>query len=147
MSEEVKAKVPPPYPLAIVICDDIHQDPATGKRYLLGTFSVIHARVFPAVHPRLAVLVVLTNGRGKVPFKFQLVDADEERDPLFVAEGELEFTDPRAILELGFSLSNLTFPAPGEYRFQFFGSDEFLIERRMVLAPMDETDEQHGHEA
>jgi hypothetical protein len=36
-----KRQVPPPYALALVICDAIWHDPGTGKRTILGCFSSI----------------------------------------------------------------------------------------------------------
>jgi hypothetical protein len=129
---------PPPYPLAMVVCDNIHRDPGTGKPFLLGCFSVIHAKEFPAIHPLLALYVSVTNGRGTVPFKVQLVDANEERDPIWVVEDEVEFADPRMVVDIYFLLCNLTFVEPGEYRFQLFASNEFLMERRVLVAQVEQ---------
>jgi len=69
-----------PYVLAMLICDAIWKDPSTGKSFLLGTFSSIAATVFPVVHPVMGIYIVLTDGRGKVPIKLQLVSADEDDD-------------------------------------------------------------------
>jgi hypothetical protein len=133
MSQEPRGVVPPPYPLAMVICEGIWHDPGSGKRFLLGCFSTIGARQFPAVHPTIAIYVAISNGHGKVPFKAQLVDADEEHDPLWIVEGEIELDDPRAVAELDFVVAGMSFPAPGEYRVQFHACGEFLIERRLML--------------
>ena len=69
-----------PFPLAMVICDAVWRDPATGKWTLLGCFSAIEARVFPCFRPNLAVFVSLTDGRGKTPLKLRLVDVNEEQE-------------------------------------------------------------------
>jgi len=131
--EQQQNSLPPPYPLAMVVCDYIHNDPGTGKAFLLGCFSVIQAREFPATHPCLALYVSVTNGRGTVPFKVQLVDVNEERDPIWMVEDEMEFPDPRVEAELYFHLINLNFAEPGEYRFQLFACNEFLMERRILV--------------
>ena len=47
MAEE-KLGRPVPMVLAMVLCDAIYQDPATQKCTLLGTFSTINVRKFPA---------------------------------------------------------------------------------------------------
>ena len=125
--------VPAPYPLAMVIADAIWRDPGTGKRTILGCFSLIAAREFPAVHPQLAVYVAITDGRGTVPFRVQMVDMEEEGEPIFQAEGEVQFEDPRSIIEMDFHFAGVTFPHPGEYRIQLFASGEFLLERRIVI--------------
>ena len=126
-------KVPAPYPLAMVVADAIWRDPGTGKRTILGCFSSIAAKEFPAIHPQLAVYVALTDGRGTVPFKIQMVDIDEEAEPIFQAEGEVEFTDPRIMVEMDFHFGGITLPHPGEFRIQLVASGEFLLERRIVV--------------
>jgi len=133
MSAGLSGAVPPPYALAIVICDAIWRDPGTGKRLIIGCFSVLNAHEFPATQPMMAVYVSLTNGRGQVPLRIQLVDADEEREPIFSAEMDTEFTDPRMIAEVDCIMMGVTFPQPGEYRMQVFASGQFVIERRIVV--------------
>ena len=129
--DDEKLGPPAPVVLAMMICDAIHQDPATKKCTLLGTFSTISAREFPVVHRQLAVHVALTDGRGKVRIKLTLVGLDETEPPLFSGEGTIEFADPRVVAELNFGLKNVKFPRPGEYRFQVYANDELLMERRL----------------
>ena len=125
-----------PYPLAMVVCDAIWRDPSTGKRFLLGAFSAIGAKSFPAVHPLMALYVVVTDGHGKIPLRIRLVDAEEQLDPLAQSEAEVTFEDPRVVLEIDFHMQNITFPKAGEYRFQLYAGDELMMERRIVLAEM-----------
>jgi len=122
----------------MVICDGIWRDFGTGKRFILGCFSVLHARRFPATHPVMGLYVAITNGRGTVPVKVCLVDVDEEREPLWFAEGEVEFSDPRAVIEMDFMMAGVTFPAPGEYRFQFYASGALIMERRILVNELPE---------
>jgi len=125
--------LPPPVALAMVICDAVWIDPSTGKPTLLGLFSEIAAKTFPAVHPLLAVHVCMTDAHGKVPIKRQLVDADEENDPLFQVENEIDFPDRRAMINMHVHMQGIAFPEPGEYRLQLFGSGEFILERRLLV--------------
>jgi hypothetical protein len=129
MAEEL----PPPIALAMIICDAIWIDPSTGKPTLLGMFSSIAAKTFPATHPLLATHVCLTDGEGVIPIKIRLIDADEENDPLFELEAELEFPDRRAIIDMNAHMKDIAFPAPGEYRLQLFARNQFVIERRLVV--------------
>jgi hypothetical protein len=126
-------KIPPPYPLAMVVCDNIHRDPGSAKLFLLGCFSTIHAVSFPATHGVMGLYVELTNGRGTVPLRIRLVDANEDREPLWEENHEVEFPDPRMVMQLVSLLAGITFPEPGEYRFQIFASGEFLMERATVF--------------
>lgn len=129
MSDE-KLGPPAPMVLAMIICDAIHQDPATKKCTLLGTFSTITARSFPVVHSALAVHVALTDGRGKTRIRLCLISAEEEQ-PLFSQEGTIQFMDPRVVAEINFGIRNLQIPHPGEYRVQVYANDELLSERRL----------------
>ena len=62
--------------------------PATnGKQSIIGMFSKIHARRFPAAHPQLCVYVVLTEGHGETEFTIRIVDTNEERPPIVEGKG------------------------------------------------------------
>lgn len=130
---EEKLGPPAPVVLAMVLCDAIHQDAATRKCTLLGTFSTINCRKFPAVHRQLAVHVALTNGHGRSAIRLTLVRADDSQPPLFSREGTIDFADPRAVAELNFVIANISFDRPGEYRLQVFGNNELLMERRLYV--------------
>lgn len=125
--------LPPPIALAMIICDAIWVDPSTGKQTLLGVFSEIGAKEFPAVHPLMAVHICMTDAEGQVPLKLQLIDADETREPLFMVENELEFPDRRVNMVMTAHMQGIAFPEPGEYRLQLFGRGEFMMERRLVV--------------
>lgn len=129
--------VPPPFALAIGVCDLIYRDRGTGKRFILGCFSALHAVDFPATHPALCIYLDLTNGRGQVPIRVQIIDADEEREPVWLGESIVDFTDPRLVAEMDFIVGNVQFPEPGEYRVQVFAAGQFLIERRLLVNKLE----------
>jgi len=128
-----KLGTPAPVVLAMVLCDAIHQDPATRKCTLLGTFSAINVRKFPATHRQLAVHVALTEGRGKTRIRLRLIHSDNTETEVFSREGTIEFADPRVVAELNFTINNIVFESSGEYRLQVFGNDELLKERRLYV--------------
>lgn len=136
-TEQVRS-VPPPFPLAMVICDNIHRDPGSGKLFILGCFSIIGTETVPATHPLMGLYIELTNGRGNVKFKVQLVDAEEVWPPIWTSEAEINFDGPRAVAQLAFMAHNVSFERAGEYRFQLFACDEFLMERRVLLITQDQ---------
>jgi len=136
MTSDEKLGPPAPVVLAMVLCDSIHQDPSTKKCTLLGTFSTISVREFPAVHGQLAVHLALTNGHGKTRIRLMVDSTDDNVQPLFSQEGTIKFRDPRMVAELNFVLSNITFPSAGEYRVQVYGNDELLKERRLFVMAM-----------
>ncbi len=128
---------PPPIPLSMVLCDQVHRDPTTGKPYLMGCFATIGATSFPIVHPSLSIFLELTNGRGKVPFRIQVVDVNEDHKPICVVEQELEFDDPRLVGQLDLRMVGLKFPKADEYRVQVFACGEFLVERRITVVNIE----------
>jgi hypothetical protein len=123
-----------PYPLSMVVCDGLWRDPYTGKLTLIGLFTTVGSDVFPMSIPILSIYVALTDGQGEMPVKLELVDADEEQPPLFSDEQRVTFTDPCVVMELGFQKGGVVIPKPGEYRLKLFVNDEFLIERRLLVA-------------
>lgn len=85
------------------------------------------------MHRLITVYAALTDGRGKVKVVLQLVDADGENEPIFRGELDVDFVDPRMVAEIDFVMGGVTFPAAGEYRFQLFAGEDFLMERRLVV--------------
>jgi hypothetical protein len=120
-----------PVPLAMVVCDAVWRDPATGKHFLLGCFSAIGAHTFPTIHPSLAIYIALTDGYGKASLVVRMVDTESR--PLHESRMEVDFTDPRAVMEIGLQFHNLAFAGPGEYRLQLHAGDSFVMERRVMI--------------
>jgi hypothetical protein len=96
----------------MVPCDAIWTDPATGKRTILGCFSVVCSAQFPVVYQTLTVYTAITDSRGKVPLTLQLVDSDDH--PLASVSTEVEFTDPRQVIEIDFHFGEISIAVPGE---------------------------------
>ncbi len=124
---------PAPDVLSLIVCDQIITDRMTGKQSLIGMFSRIHARTFPASHPQLCVYVTLTEGYGETEFVIRIVDANDERPPIVEGKGKVRFANPRAIANLALQFHGLTFPASDEYRVQLYSNGELLREARLEL--------------
>lgn len=122
---------PSPDVLALIVCDQIITDRMTGKQSLIGMFSNIHTRGFPAAHPQLCVYVALTEGYGETQFTIRIADSDDARPPIVEGHGKVLFKDPRAIANLSLQFHGLTFPQPGQYRVQLFSNGELLREARL----------------
>jgi len=118
--------------LAMVICDHVWQDPATGKQTLLGCFEEIHANDFPVELPRVAVYVEMTGGRGEVALALEITETDEET-VVFRQDAEVEFSDPRAVRTIAFDLVDVEIPKPGEYNFDLYAGGIFVMARRMLF--------------
>ena len=127
------AERPAPDVLALIVCDQIITDRMTGKQSLIGMFSRIHTRGFPASHPQLSVFVALTDGHGETELTIRIVDGNEARPPIVQGQGKVRFQDPRAIANLALQFHGLTFSQPGEYRVQIWSGRELLREARLEL--------------
>jgi hypothetical protein len=127
-----------PFPLAMVICDFVYQDPYTSKFTLIGTFSTISGLSFPLFHPGMYVYAALSGGRGRMPVRFVLTRADDDAE-LLAVRAEHDFgVDPRAIQEIGVVFAGIVFPQAGEYRVTLHVNDEYLVERRIVVFSPDQ---------
>ena len=130
-----------PIVLAMVVCDQIYMDPQTAKKSLLGIFHGLCAAQFQATVPFMSLFLVLTGGKGKIPIKINLIDAEEVRGPVMTVDVEMDLVEPRAVGELGLGLGPIIFPEAGEYRFQVYAYGTLLMERRVLL--MGPPEKQH----
>ena len=143
---------PAPDVLSMIVCDQIITDRLTGKQSLIGMFSRVHARGFPAAHPQLSVFVTLTEGYGETELLIRIVDANDARPPIVEGKGKVKFKSPRAIANLALQFHGLAFPEAGEYRVQLYSGGELLREARLELIqlkpppPRQEKEPQDPHE-
>jgi hypothetical protein len=131
-SPQTKGQKPPPYPLCLLVCEQVIVDETSKNRTAVGIFSDILAASFPAVHPRLAVYIELTNGHGHCALELRLINAATD-ETLVAVGGAVNFTDPRHVAHLRFNFNGLVFNTAGEYRFQLFAEHELLMERRILV--------------
>jgi hypothetical protein len=119
--------------IAMLFADDIHRDPITKKCFVLGTYSSIAAPVFPWKQTALIVYLAFTGGKGTIPFRMRLVNANGTQPPIFESEMVIHFPDPAAVVEPGFYHPNVVFPQAGEYHFELLSDGQLLGERRLFL--------------
>jgi hypothetical protein len=120
---------PSPTGLAIVVCDQIIEDKLTNKKSLIGIFNQIAAQTFPCRHARMAVFVSLTEGRGTCAARLRIAH-DETGDVAAEVNGQIQFPDIHAVVELNFDMVGLMFPKPGLYSIEFYCDDALILERR-----------------
>lgn len=124
-----------PYCLAMVLCDAVHQDPANRKFTILGTFSTLAAKRFPA-KLRLCVYFAITDGSGPVKLELRLVDAaayltDDAPDAVFHEGVNTEIESPLVVFE-GVIQIQTELPTPGVYHCELLANDSVLMSRRLV---------------
>lgn len=126
-------QVLPPEVLAMVLADGVHRDPATGKCYILGTYSTIFTNGFPCTHSGIVLYAALSNGHGATPLTVRLVDEDDARPPVFEANATVNFPDPLTVAEIVLGHPAVVFPAPGRYSLQLRCAGQLLRERRISV--------------
>lgn len=121
-----------PTPIALIVCDNIYQEPG-GKTALVGLFSRIAARRFPATHPRMAVFASVTGIRKGSTAKLDIVHGENDR-VVVSAEGPFpKDADPVSVVDMSFILNNVVFPEAGVYYLRFWGNEHVLMMRPFML--------------
>ncbi|OGW53720.1 MAG: hypothetical protein A2Z46_06895, partial [Nitrospirae bacterium RBG_19FT_COMBO_55_12] len=94
-----------------LLCDDVRQE-VGGKFSLMGLFETIYANVFPAVHPRFAIVNEWTRGKGEFAVKIRLLAPDKEQ-VLSESEAKINlFNETQRHRDISIRF-NTTFKAPG----------------------------------
>jgi hypothetical protein len=126
-----------PVCLSMILCDSVVIDQGTGKSTILGMFSAITAKSYPAVHPSLHIFAELTDGRGETQLVIKVCRATAESpegEEVARFEGMLDFRDPRAVLRMSFGIANVLLPQAGEYRFIIETKAGVLVSERRLVA-------------
>jgi hypothetical protein len=121
-----------PTGLAIMVCDQIIEDKLTHKKSLIGIFNNISSPTFPCRHPQLCVFVSLTEGKGAYTARLRIIN-EETAESVADMNGQIQFPDIHAAVDLNFNLVGLNFPTPGLYSIEFYCDDALVLERRFHL--------------
>lgn len=121
-----------PKVLAMIICDTVIEDVESHKKSLIGIFDHVHTPTLPGIVNELNVYLSLTDGRGVIPVELRCIRASDELE-LFQTDGEVEFHDPLAVVDLHFRFQSCEFPDEGWYRFQILCVGELLQERKFAV--------------
>ena len=127
-----------PYCLAMVLCDSVHRDTTTGKFTILGTFSTLGAREFPA-NLQFCVYYSITDGFGPTALRLRLVDAscgiangaDAKEGVVFELSTELDLENPLMVFESATGIRTVI-PREGLYHCELWAGDELLMSRRLL---------------
>lgn len=96
-----------------LLCDDVRQE-IGGKFSLMGLFETIYANVFPAAHPRFAIINEWTGGKGEFTVKIRLLAPDKEQ-VLSESEAKINlYNEAQRHRDISIRF-NTTFKVPGTY--------------------------------
>ncbi len=124
----------PPIVLCLLVCDGVHTDPRSGKRFLLGTiteFQVQHEFGLPG---EVWVHTEMTNGHGRTPIEIRISRLDPGDllgEEVLRAGFELYFPEPRDVLYLAVRIATSFFLRSGEHWVTLLCEGVPLLERRL----------------
>lgn len=96
------------------MCDGVHVDPMTGKHTLLGVFSSIRVKQFPATHPRMFWFLSLTDC-SVGPHELKISFGTDMSATQTIITREFESRNPLHKINLINELRNLTLPQEANY--------------------------------
>ena len=121
----------PPRAEVVLLCDQVIQDALSGKKSLIGLFTVVFSQNFPTVHPRMFIYAsILAAPRQKVIAAWRLVGPRGFLQDLSVGEVTVGL-EGRA--ELIADLVGIPFPEPGDYKFIVMLNDQEAGETSVTL--------------
>lgn len=108
--------------MALLLADRVVVEEKTRKKSIIGTFSRMNARRFPAVFPPWYIFAAVTNISGENPFTVKLIRSSDEKVILPIS-GTIKAQDRRTVVEMVFAVGNAVFPGPGTYTLVFSVGD------------------------
>ena len=126
----------PPIVLCLLVCDSVHLDPESGKRFLLGTITELHLDSQNAGSREVWVYTELTNGHGATPLDVRISRTDGaslEGSEVLRATFSLGFPEPRDVVYLSVRLAGSLFSRGGEYWITLVCGGLPLAERRLGI--------------
>lgn len=123
---------------AILLCDHLYLDKATGKFVIAGTFTRISAAAFPALHPLCFLYARLVDWQGKGALRARLVDLTDQSQLGEVGPIPAEISDRLTGAEIGIQLPPLPLPHSGAYAIELLWGDanEYLGAWRFEAQPI-----------
>ena len=121
-----------PILLSAIVCEKVIFDKVSGTPSIINIIQAINASKYPLRYGGIVFFCELTNGHGSTEAKIRLVNVQENDRVIFEQGGKIRFKDVKEVVTLAVNLHGIVFPQPGEYRFQLFGDEYLLGERRIV---------------
>lgn len=126
--------------LSILVCDDVYRDESTKKQIIVGTFNRIAGHEFPIRHPKMTVLLSVTNGRGKYELKVSVVNASTDA-LLMEVSGPFAMDNPLNIIDINLEIVGIIFPVPGKYWVNVEVDGELIASRPIQVEKVEKPPE------
>ena len=101
---------------AMLLCEHVHRDSASGKHTLFAVFDEVQGSRFPVDLDTFAVYLNLTNMRGRYKVDLRWLRGDTEDELVHLGSlDDVEIADPLSRTELVLWGESLPFPGPGRH--------------------------------
>ena len=117
---------------ALIVCDDMIEDKLTGKKTLVGMFSMINVARLPATHPKMNIFISFDNAKGKYKSAIRIVH-DNSGQLIAETKGEIGVKSPMDVTDLNITFLNVLFPEAGVYNIEFHCNDDLVLQRRFTV--------------
>ncbi len=134
------SNLPPPTPIALVLCDSVYRD-RSGKQALIGLFHNVFASGFPACHPRMCAYVSITSIRPNTKCSLDIVNAETDQSVIELHGPAPKDIGPNKVWDVVFELPTMSFPEPGMYYVRFLVNDQVLMQRPFMVIDMNQENE------
>src|SRR5471030_2256567 len=94
-----------PVCVAIVLCNDCIEDKRTNNKTLIGLFNAITVQTTPALHPRMVVLVSITNASKNLVMTLSIRSPSGEESTR--VEAQFPASDPLTAYDIVFELNGI----------------------------------------
>lgn len=109
------ANKPLPHCRAILICERVADDPATGELTLHKLIECFRMPAFPAASPSFMVFVQLYDGIGRYRVSMALNALDDDTSVARATLPDVDFPDRLAKMEMIIPVDSVFLPRPGRY--------------------------------
>jgi hypothetical protein len=103
-----------PKGVALIFCDRMQVDTATGELSLMGIFLGRRFRSFPTPVLQFTAFTLVTGGEGEGRMVLEIKRADSEA-PIYRREKWAAFAHPDLLMMQEFPVRRCLFPSPGRY--------------------------------
>jgi hypothetical protein len=120
----------------ISVCDEVLQDPASGKFSFLAIFDDVvppPGAGYPFRLGRMCVAAQLVGGSGPVPVRVEVVEGATQNLVHAAGPFTVHFPTRQQIVTVCIRILDVVFPAPGVYFVELYGQGAFLDDRILRL--------------
>ncbi len=121
---------PTPVLTAFLVCDQIVEDAATGKKTIVGVFNRIASSNFPTQYAPVSLYVKLIDCEGDYDFRIEFVQVSSQ-ELLVECNGTANSKTRHEYAEFVLPCPPLPLPSPGEYEFRLWMNSSFLGNARI----------------